>query len=124
MTTALKSILLVDDNETLLTGTQRRLQARGFEVFTAVCGASALEIAGRHAPQVAIIDEIMPGMSGLELAKRLKQLHPEITVISLSGMGDPFQDGDQDEDQAGDMYHAILTKPLDMDTLERMLKSI
>lgn len=124
MNTALKSILLVDDNETLLCATQRRLQARGFAVFTAVCGASALGIASRHAPDVAIVDEIMPGMSGLELARKLKQHQPEITVISLSGMGDPLPEEDQDADQAVDMYHAILTKPLDMNTLERILDSI
>jgi len=80
-------ILLVDDDatflnslETLLTG-EPRLEIVG----KAASGEEALAAASRAEPDVAVIDVLMPAMSGIECARRLQERHPNARVILISG---------------------------------------
>ncbi len=78
-------ILLVDDEPDILLLLQAMLHAPAWEVVgKATQGEAALRVATDIRPDVAIIDYMMPGMDGLELAERLKALHPECDVLIFS----------------------------------------
>ena len=82
-----KRILVVDDEESLRRVTQLRLQQAGYEVATAPDGASALEFL-RTSPQDLVLTDLkMPGLSGLDLLKAIKQEYPELIVILMTAFG-------------------------------------
>jgi two-component system, OmpR family, alkaline phosphatase synthesis response regulator PhoP len=83
------SILCVDDSEEILLICRTMLEAGGYQVFTANSGQKALELLHRHAIDAAVIDNLMPGMSGLELAREIKRLGNGIPVIMFSSTGQP-----------------------------------
>ena len=74
-------ILIVDDEEDLITTMAERLELRGFQVDTATTGAGALELVAASAYSVLILDVKMPGISGLELMTRIKEQQPDLPVI-------------------------------------------
>lgn len=78
-------LLLVDDEEDFLRPLSLRLGKRGFEVSQATDGEQALEYLASHPADVVVLDLTMPGMEGLATLLRLKELHPMIEVILLSG---------------------------------------
>ena len=78
-------ILLVDDEPDILLLLQAMLSAAAWEVVgKATSGDTALRISTEITPDVAVIDYMMPGMHGLELAERLKTVHPECEVLIFS----------------------------------------
>ena len=78
-------LLLVDDEERFLATTQKILSRKGIEALTATSGAAALEILGRDNIHVVILDVKMPGMDGIETLKKIKDRHPLVEVIMLTG---------------------------------------
>jgi DNA-binding NtrC family response regulator len=82
------SVLLVDDEEAFGEALARRLDKRGFRVATATSGPSALgalEVDGATKTDVVVLDVKMPGMDGLETLAAIKDRHPLIEVIMLTG---------------------------------------
>ena len=78
-------ILLVDDEPDILTLLQAMLAASSWEVIgKARSGADALRLAATLEPDVAVVDYMMPGMNGVEMAERLKALWPECEVVLFS----------------------------------------
>ncbi|MCC7363720.1 MAG: response regulator transcription factor [Dehalococcoidia bacterium] len=65
-------VLVVDDEPSVLRLVELELMVQGFKVVTARDGEEALEIALREQPEVAVVDVVMPRMSGLELMSHLK----------------------------------------------------
>lgn len=82
------NILIVDDNQKFLASAAQRAQIKGFTVFTAENGKAALEIAKDTLIHVAVVDQQMPGMDGLEVITKLKGITPDIRTILLTGHGD------------------------------------
>lgn len=80
-------ILVVDDEEHLRRVVQVQLQQIGYEVETARNGNEALEMLERKEFALMLADMRMPGMSGLDLLKRVRAEHPEIVVIILTAYG-------------------------------------
>ena len=78
-------LLLVDDEERFLHTTQILLEKRGIGAFTATNGMDALNILEAHRIDVVILDVKMPGMDGVEVLRRIKQKHPLVEVIMLTG---------------------------------------
>jgi len=68
----------------------------------------------------ALLDQVMPGMSGIELARRLGQARPELPVILVSGYMGPVLE--QDARLAG--IECILTKPLDIQILSQAMARV
>ena len=81
------SLLLVDDDERLRTRLARALRARGYDVVTAATAAEAREIAGRDAPELAVVDLRLPDGTGLGLIRELKALDPNTNIVVLTGYG-------------------------------------
>lgn len=83
----LQRLLLVDDNAPLRSRLGRAFAARGLEVQTAANYDEAMAVARETPPDLAVVDLRMPGKSGLELLRDLKQLCPQTHVIVLTGFG-------------------------------------
>lgn len=79
------AILLVDDKEEFVSALSNRLLLQGMEVHTATKGEDALAMLQEKTADVVILDVVMPGMGGLETLRRIKETHPHIQVIMLTG---------------------------------------
>jgi len=82
------NILLVDDNEKFLKSIAERTKLKGFNVFTASNGQQALDIVQKRHIHVAVVDQRMPDMEGLDVIAKLKEFAPDINAILLTGHGD------------------------------------
>lgn len=80
-------VLLVDDEEDLVTLLARRLRKRDVDVVTATSGQEALDLAVRRRFDVAVVDLKMPGMDGVEVMQRLKRTQPYLETIMFTGHG-------------------------------------
>ena len=87
-------VLLVEDDEPVRTLVARLLKSHGAEVHEARDAASALalqeqlRIRGNRLPEVLLTDVVMPQESGTQLAKKLRQLQPDLLVVFMSGYAD------------------------------------
>ena len=79
------SILVVDDDELVRRTIRHVLQRAGFETIGAAGGAEALRIAREEALSVALVDYRMPGMDGLSLLARLRDVQPSMVRLLVSG---------------------------------------
>jgi two-component system response regulator AtoC len=77
-------VLVVDDEFIMRESLRDWLKEAGHEVFTAENGTEALEIIRREKPGVAIIDLVLPGIDGVEVMKRAKQIMPGLNVIIIT----------------------------------------
>lgn len=82
------NILLVDDNERFLDSMAERARLKGFSVFKALSGRQALEIAQEEQIHVAVVDQKMPDLQGLEVIAKLQRISPSLKTILLTGYGD------------------------------------
>ena len=80
-------VLFVDDEEDLVSTVVERLGLRGVDATGAVSGQEALTLIERQSFDVVLLDVRMPGLGGLDVIKRIKQSHPDLEVILLSGHG-------------------------------------
>lgn len=81
-------ILCVDDEEIPLLLRKLVLQKWGYEVESATSAMQALELLSSRHFDLILSDQLMPGLSGTELARRAKIVHPEIPVILVSGVNE------------------------------------
>jgi two-component system, NtrC family, nitrogen regulation response regulator NtrX len=81
------TILIVDDEESILKSLGGILEDEGYKTLCAGDGLEALAIAEREKPDLVMLDIWMPRMEGLETLQRLKQLYPGLIVIMMSGHG-------------------------------------
>ncbi len=121
MSPRLPKILVVDDEEHILQLLELTL-ADHFEVYSAVTGRQALERAMALKPEILLLDVMLPGLSGVEVARRLREL-PEFAntpVVFLTARTD------MRESLAGVLAGAseVITKPFDLDELARRLKEL
>ena len=78
-------VLVVDDEPDIREGSQRILSRVGFEVLKASTGLEALELLERQTIPIILLDLKMPGMDGMEVLKRIRQLDETILVIVITG---------------------------------------
>lgn len=106
-------ILVVDDNIDAAETVADALELLGHRTRTAHDGPSALQLARRHGFDVAVLDIGLPVMDGFELARRIRELHPRIRLIAVTGYG---QEHDRRRSaECGFARH--LVKPVGLDTL-------
>ena len=105
-----ETILVVDDEESLVLLAEEVLASLGYEPVGCVGASEALRLF-RAAPErfdAVVTDAIMPGMSGLELLAELRRVRPALPVMLVSGYGGP----DLNAAAATAGAHAVLMKPL------------
>jgi two-component system NtrC family response regulator len=112
-------LLLVDDEEDLVTFLSHRLIKRGMDVTTAMDGETALAAADGHVFDVAVVDLRMPGMDGITVVKRLKAIQPFIEVIMLTGHGSHDSALEAGRLQA----FRYLLKPYDFEELAELIRA-
>lgn len=112
-----ETILMIDDEDLLLTMGEMVLSSFGYKVLTANSGAKALEIFTGKATEIDLVitDLVMPQMSGRELIERLRRHSPNVKVISASGFVKPPTSEDQQN---------YLQKPFASQDLLRKVKQV
>jgi DNA-binding NtrC family response regulator len=83
-----KSILVVDDEENSRNGLFKILTKYDYEVYTAENGLQALECLQGRRCDIILTDMRMPGMSGIDLLKKVKEISPDIGVIIFTAYGE------------------------------------
>ncbi len=81
-------ILIVDDEELIVRLLSMSLQSDGYQTVSAFSGKQGLEVFKAESPDIVITDIKMPGMDGLELLKKIKEIDSEKEVIIVTGHGD------------------------------------
>ncbi len=113
------AVLLVDDDRTLLSVLSRRVGRAGFDVLTATSGADALKQLEAGWPALVVVDLMMPGMDGFELARRVK-LIADLPIIILSAV-----DAAEAKVSALELYaEDYVTKPFDPDELVARIQRV
>ncbi len=110
-------ILIVDDEEELVSALVERLSLRGFEAHGVTNGAEALQFLETGSCDVVLLDVKMPGLGGLEVIRRIKTQPSGPEVILLTGHGS------EDSVEEGMALGAFdyLMKPVKIDRLIRVL---
>ena len=80
-------LILVDDDAPLRRSLQRALERREFQVYSADSLRAGLNLAHSVKPDYAVVDLRLEDGSGIELVRRLRELHPKVRVVILTGYG-------------------------------------
>lgn len=110
-----KTVLLVDDEPNILIPLEFLMQQQGFAVLTAHDGTSALAIIEQQPPDVVVLDVMMPGMTGFEVAQKIRENpdNSDIGIIFLTAKG-TTEDRMEGYSKGAEIY---LTKPFDNDEI-------
>jgi CheY-like chemotaxis protein len=116
---ARKTVLIADDDRSHLDLVEQVLAPIGFTVFLAMSGPDCLDMAQRCHPDIVLLDLAMPGMTGWEVAKRLRADHnDELAILVVSADAHVLTSG-----RAGPMLHDdYLVKPLQLPDLFEKLQ--
>jgi two-component system cell cycle sensor histidine kinase/response regulator CckA len=119
---ASETIVVVDDQPVVLEFCRTTLERAGFKVFTATNGDQALSFfePNRSPVHLALIDIVMPGMSGIELARRLEKLGNDVRIVLMSGYSP-----DEIKRVVGEhaAHYRSMWKPFEPRTLVQMIKN-
>jgi DNA-binding NtrC family response regulator len=115
------NVLVVDDDEELVSAVTELLERKKYEVITAFSGKEAIERASALTHIcVALLDLVMPMMDGFTLLEKIKGIHPEVDVIIITGHGTVPTAVEAIKRGATD----FITKPFDKDVLLKKLEVI
>jgi CheY-like chemotaxis protein len=116
---AIRRVLIVDDHDGIRTSLARLVHAAGHQIAEASSGAEALTMARAFQPEFAIVDISMRGMSGVELARRLRAEHTAapLRLIALTG----YRDSDLRETCLAAGFDHYLIKPEGIQRLHAVL---
>ncbi|MBX3154595.1 MAG: response regulator [Deltaproteobacteria bacterium] len=116
------SILVVDDDPEIVSMLTTRLTARGYAVSTASDGHRAIELAKRELPDLVLLDVMMPGKSGWEVARALKQdpVTQAIKIVMVTAIGE------QVNEITSPLYgaDAHIDKPFEFERLEKIIANL
>lgn len=104
-------VLIVEDEAVILRLLEVNFRLAGFEVETAARGEEALEKAAADPPDVAILDIMLPGLSGLEVCERLRAT-PKTATVPIVVLSARTQDEDRERSYALGVA-AYVTKPFE-----------
>jgi CheY-like chemotaxis protein len=117
-----ETILVVDDEASILTITSQTLQTFGYRTLTATDGATAVAVYAEHMNEIAVVltDMAMPIMDGPATIRALKQINPAVKIIAASGLN---ANGGVAKVSGAGVKH-FLTKPYTAATLLRTMRAI
>lgn len=105
---SIATVLVVDDERSIVKLLRATLEIDGYEVFEAMTGPIALGLVDIVEPQVVLLDVMMPGMDGIEVCTRMRRNHPDLPIVILTARDD--RDVERRSYEAG--ASKFLTKPL------------
>jgi len=112
-----KRILVVDDNADAAQMLEVLLKLNGHEVRIAFDGETGIAVNEEFQPEAALLDIGLPGISGYETARRIREKNPDILLIAVSGWG--AENDRLRSSEAGFNYH--LVKPVELGDVEKLL---
>ena len=116
----MQTILVVDDDPTVLHLCQNILKIGGYNILSAGGGSDALKLVGAQGSSIdlALLDVVMPIMNGIELARAIQKDYPQVKVVLMSGYG-PKEIGRL----VSDNPYPIIWKPFKTESLLRMIEN-
>ena len=114
------SILVVDDDSSIRESLERGLRLSGYEVTTSADATEALQSITDHSPDAIVLDVNMPGLSGIELCRRIRSAGLDMPICILSAQGD-VDDRVEGLRAGGDDY---LVKPFALEELRLRLEAL
>jgi len=115
-------ILVVDDDPEIVTMLSTRLGKRGYKVSTASDGHQAIELCKKELPDVVLLDVMMPGKSGWEVARAIKQdpATHAVKIVMVSAIGE------KTNEITAPIYgaDAHVDKPFEFEHLERVIAQL
>jgi len=108
-----KKLLIVDDQAGIRMLLMEVFGAEGYETFQAANGKEALALVREQMPDLVLLDMKIPGMDGLEILKKIKEINRDIKVIMMTAYGE--LDIIKQATDLGALMH--FTKPFDIDEL-------
>jgi DNA-binding response OmpR family regulator len=116
------TVLVADDDPQILTMLSVRLAKRGYEVLEAADGLQTLSKAREHKPDLVLLDVMMPGKNGWEVAKELRADEElrNIGIVMLTAIGERVNE------MTSPLYGAddFVDKPFEFDQLEKKIKKV
>lgn len=106
-------VLIVEDEKSLAEGLRFNLEAEGYEAAVAADGETAVELLAAQSFDAVVLDVMMPGMSGFDVARWMRERGDYTPVLMLTALGQP-EDILQGFDAGADDY---LPKPFDLEIL-------
>lgn len=85
---ASETVLLIEDDDSIVSGLELNLSLEGYEVVSASDGETGFRVACERDPDLVVLDIMLPGMNGLEVLRRLRERNPETPVLILSARGE------------------------------------
>ena len=113
-------ILVVDDDRAVREALQRALAYEGYEVEAATDGGTALAAIERHAPDVVVLDVMMPGVDGLAVTRRLRDKGNRVPILMLTAR-DGVNERVEGLDVGADDY---LVKPFELEELLARVRAL
>ncbi len=110
--------LIVDDEAAVRAMLVELLSGEGFECLEAPDGERALDILEKNDPSLAVLDLALPGISGAELALRIRESLPDLPLIALSGQLKTWEHDDLED--LG--FARVFAKPMDCDDFLRVCR--
>jgi two-component system response regulator RegA len=110
---ALRSVLVVDDDDVFRSRLGKAFQDRGFEVRLARSASEAIRLAHQDSPEFAVVDLRMPDASGLDVVRELHDIDPASVIVMLTGYGSIATA--VDAVRLGAVHY--LSKPVDIDQI-------
>jgi two-component system response regulator (stage 0 sporulation protein F) len=112
-----KKVLIVDDQNGIRVLLMEVFSSEGYQTFQASNGKMALEIVRSESPDLVLLDMKIPGMDGLEILKRVKEINRDIKVIMMTAYGE--LDMIKEATELGALMH--FTKPFDIDEMRMVV---
>jgi len=121
VTTGSETVLLAEDQSSIRNVLREFLESKGYQELEAQDGGEALELAERHAGSIDVLvtDVMMPQIRGLELAKRVTELRPDICVIFMSGYS---EDALLENRLLSERNMTLIQKPFDPEELAQKIR--
>jgi DNA-binding response OmpR family regulator len=114
-------ILLADDEMAILVTMEALLRRRGYDITTASNGLDAIRLIEQTEFDLLLLDLMMPGMTGIEVAKHARAIQPSVAILILTGSS-PIEGSIEDLDFAGFDYMTKTASP--QEVLDRVVESL
>ena len=114
------SVLVIDDEEAICKALVRVVEQFGCRARQALSGANGLELVAQDAPDVILLDLVMPHMNGPQFLEELRKTQPTVPVVIVTG----YPDGELMRQAMQYAPVLLLAKPVDAALLERTVRTV
>jgi DNA-binding response OmpR family regulator len=116
----MKTILVIEDDISILRGLKDNLEFEGYTVLTETNGEKGLKLALEKKPELILLDIMLPGMNGYEICRKLKKEKPKLPIIMITARGSEI-DKVSGLDTGADDY---VTKPFSIPELMARIRAV